>query len=231
LSSGELTYTSAGTCGVTATKAADDTFAEASSSETTFTIDQVTPIISITNSPAAFDGNPQAVSISGSVAGTVATILYDGSSIIPTNAGTYAVIANFTPTDTTNYSTLIGGSAGNFVIASLDTQETLVTTAQTVNFQDSFAALSITGGSGTGAVTFAVSDAGTADCSASGSTLSFTSAGTCGVTATKASDATYNVASSVPQTFTVSLGTQEILSFTGQTVNFQDTFAALSITG
>jgi hypothetical protein len=176
-----------------------------------FVIDQVTPTISITNSPATFDGNPQAASISGSVAGTVATILYDGSATIPTNAGTYAVIADFTPTDTTNYNTLLGGSAGNFVIGNLDTQETLSFTGQTVNFQDTFAALSITGWSGTGAVTFAVSDAGTADCSASGSTLSYATSGTCGVTATKASDTNYNAASSV-ETFTVLLSAPTVLT-------------------
>ncbi len=86
LSSGELTYTSAGTCGVTATKASDSDYAVASSIEITFSIDQATPTISISNSPAAFDGNSQAASISGSVAGTIATILYDGSSTVPTNA-------------------------------------------------------------------------------------------------------------------------------------------------
>ena len=36
---------------------------------------------------------------------------------LPTNAGTYAVTADFTPTDTTNYNSLSGASAGSFVIA------------------------------------------------------------------------------------------------------------------
>lgn len=60
-------------------------------------------------------------------------------------------------------------------------------------------------------MTFAVSDAGTADCSASGSTLSYATSGTCGVTATKASDTNYNAASSV-ETFTVLLSAPTVIT-------------------
>lgn len=52
-------------------------------------------------------------------------------------------------------------------------------------------ALSTTGGSGTGAVSFAVT-AGNTFCSIAGSTLTGTGVGTCTVTATKAADADYN---------------------------------------
>ena len=62
------------------------------------------------------------------------------------------------------------------------------------------------GGSGTGAVSYAVTNVGTAGCSISGTALSATTAGTCTVTATKAADANYLVASSsaTTVTFTVS---------------------------
>jgi hypothetical protein len=50
------------------------------------------------------------------VAGVVSNIQYDGSSTVPTNVGTYAITADFVPTDTTNYNNLIDASAGNFVI-------------------------------------------------------------------------------------------------------------------
>ena len=43
-----------------------------------------------------------------------------GGAATQTTAGTYAVTADFVPTDTTNYNTLIGLSAGNFVIAEGD---------------------------------------------------------------------------------------------------------------
>jgi hypothetical protein len=46
----------------------------------------------------------------------VANVNYNGSSTVPTNAATYAVTADFVPTDMNNYNTLPGLSAGNFVI-------------------------------------------------------------------------------------------------------------------
>ena len=58
------------------------------------------------------------------------------------------------------------------------------------------------GGSGTGAVTYAVTSVGTAGCSISGTALSATRAGTCTVTVTKAADATYAVAHSATTTVT-----------------------------
>ncbi len=64
--------------------------------------------------------------------------------------------------------------------------------------------LTTSGGSGTGAVSYAVTAAGSAGCSLTGggTTLSATSAGTCTVTATKAADANYNAASSTATTVT-----------------------------
>jgi M6 family metalloprotease-like protein len=84
---------------------------------------RITPTISVTNSPvtymmnmATWYGIPQAATVSGSVPGTVSNVKYNGSTTLPINAGTYAVTADFTPTDTANYSSLTGASAGNFVI-------------------------------------------------------------------------------------------------------------------
>jgi len=98
-----------------------------------------------------------------------------------------------------------GGGTSNAQIFAVNkaTQATLVTVAQTVTSPTAFAPLSTTGGSGTGAVSYVVTSAGTAGCSVIGTTLSYTSTGTCTVTATKAADANYLVASSVAQTFTV----------------------------
>jgi hypothetical protein len=64
--------------------------------------------------------------------------------------------------------------------------------------------LSTTGGSGTGAVSFAVTS-GSTYCSVSGSTLTGTGGGTCQVTATKAGDTNYEAATSPPISVTVAL--------------------------
>jgi len=78
-----------------------------------------TATLAVTNSPVVYNASPQAATVSisaSSVTGTVANVEYNGSGTVPTNAATYAVTADFVPTDSTNYNTLPGLSAGNFVI-------------------------------------------------------------------------------------------------------------------
>ena len=71
------------------------------------------------NSPVVYDGTPQAAVVTGSVDGEVSNVLYDGLATIPTDAGTYAVTADFTPEDTLNYASLTDEPAGDFVISQL----------------------------------------------------------------------------------------------------------------
>ncbi len=88
---------------------------------------KINPTLSITNSPQTYDGTSKSatVVVVGSVAGTVSDVKYGVSSIPPTNAGTYAVTADFAPTDTTLYNSLSDASAGNFVINKADTTTTV----------------------------------------------------------------------------------------------------------
>ena len=94
---------------------------------------------------------------------------------------------------------------------------TAVATPSTVAY-GSTSALSTTGGSGTGAVTFSVG--ASTGCSVSGSTLSVTDPnGSCAVTATKAADASYNAATSAALPVTL---TKAVLTVTAnnQTISF-----------
>jgi uncharacterized repeat protein (TIGR02543 family) len=88
----------------------------------------------VTNSPVFYNGSPQAAVVVGSVGGAVSNVLYDGSATAPTNVATYAVTADFTPTDTTNYNNLTGVSAGNFVINPAGPALTLVITPTPTTF-------------------------------------------------------------------------------------------------
>ena len=90
--------------------------ASAHSASVNYIIIKVTPTLSVTNSPVTFNGAPQAAIVTGSVAGVVSNVRYDGSATAPTAIGTYAVTADFMPTDTVNYNSLTAASAGNFVI-------------------------------------------------------------------------------------------------------------------
>ena len=101
--------------GVAASFAGDTGYAT-SNGTNSLQVDKATPTLSVTNSPVTYTGSPQVATISSSVAGVVSDIQYDGSATSPTNAGTYAVTADFVPTDTTNYNSLSDASAGDFVI-------------------------------------------------------------------------------------------------------------------
>ena len=90
--------------------------ASAHSASVNYIIIKVTPTLSVTNSPVTFNGAPQAAIVTGSVAGVVSNVRYNGSTTAPTAIGTYAVTADFMPTDTVNYNSLTAASAGNFVI-------------------------------------------------------------------------------------------------------------------
>ena len=84
------------------------------------TINFATPTATLTvgNSPTVYNGLPQAAIVnisSSSVQGMLSNIEYNGSTNVPTAAGTYSITANFVPADT-NHMTLTGLSAGNFVI-------------------------------------------------------------------------------------------------------------------
>src|SRR6185369_1121177 len=81
-----------------------------------FIINKATPTMSVTNSPVTYNGSAQAATVNGSVAGSVTSVQYNGSGTVPTNAATYAITANFAPTDSTNYNSLTAATAGNFII-------------------------------------------------------------------------------------------------------------------
>jgi len=67
-------------------------------------------------------------------------------------------------------------------------------------------ALTTSGGSGTGAVSFTVTNGTASGCTVSGTSLTATTTGTCVVTATKAADSTYLAASSPATTVTFAVG-------------------------
>jgi hypothetical protein len=81
-----------------------------------FVIDKATPTatLAVSNSPQTYNGSPQSatVAISASSVPGGRQREYNGSATVPTNAATYAVTADFVPTDTTNYNSLPALSAG-----------------------------------------------------------------------------------------------------------------------
>ena len=81
----------------------------------TFT-EKLTPTLNTTGGPFTYNGLAQAATVNGSVAGVVSNIRYNGSATVPVNVGTYAVTADFTPTNTAVYNSLTNAPAGSITI-------------------------------------------------------------------------------------------------------------------
>ena len=209
-----------GTCAVTATKAGDDTYKPASSSPLTVTLTKATPILSVTNSPVTYNGTSQSATVTGSVSGTPSNIKYDGSGTAPTNAGTYAVTANFTPADTTNYFSLTDASAGSFVITKVT--PTLSVTNSPVAYDAAPHAATVSG-----------SVAGSASAILTGGAASQTNAGTYAVTAnfTPADTTNYfSLTDASAGDFVITKATP-ILSVTNSPVTYNGTSQSATVTG
>ena len=134
------------------------------------------------------------VSVSG---GTSSSLVI--SSLELSDAGSFSVIV--TNTLANALSTAVTSNSASLTVGKAS-QSTL-TVSSTSGIYGSSISLTSSGGSGTGAITFAVTSPGSAGCSITGSTtLNATSPGTCTVTATKATSTNYLVASSAATTIT-----------------------------
>ena len=133
---------------------------------------------------------------------TITKYIYDNTeytslSALPTvyNAGTYTVTAVY------DSATEHGEATATFTINKANQATLTITSASTVTYGNTLS-LTTEGGSGTGEVTFTVTD-GTGKATVSGSTLTPAQAGTVTVTATMAGDNNYNPVTSAPVEITI----------------------------
>ena len=241
--------TNAGTYAVTANCAANGNYSAVTDAVAgNFVIAPAAPTVSVTNSPQTYTGSAIAATVTCSSDGAVSNVKYNGSSTVPTNAGTYAVTANCAANG--NYSAVTDAVAGNFVIAPAGQTLTLSPTTATVNAGVG-QAITLNGAVGTGQVTYNVSSSGAVTCTLSnesntGATVTGSNgSGTCSLTASIAADNNYQAATSntanvsvnlVPQTgFTLNLSSTSVttntpvnLSTTGGQGNGAVTYTAVA---
>ena len=125
------------------------------------------------------------------------------------SAGTCLVTA--TKAADANYN--VTSSAQTTVTLAKANQATLTLTSTSGIFGTALT-LTTSGGSGTGALSYAVVNGTALGCAITSGQLSSSSAGTCLVTATKAADANYNVTSSTQTTVTLAKANQATLTLT-----------------
>jgi hypothetical protein len=172
-----------------------------SSDSANFDITQATPILSVTNPVVVYTGSAQAAIVTGSVAGTVSNVKYDGSSSAPTAIGVYTVTANFA-SGNTNYKDLTDGAAGTFEIsAKLPQTITFGALAgKTIGAPD----FSVTAtASSSLAVDFSTLTTSVCTVTANGDTVHLVAIGTCTITAHQGGNGTYDAAPDVSQSFAV----------------------------
>ncbi|HVB71408.1 MAG TPA: hypothetical protein VND83_07905 [Acidimicrobiales bacterium] len=206
----------------------DGTLTSAVSATITVTVGAATKLV-VTTEPTAFTATGVALATQPVVkvedsSGNVVTSVTSGNATVTINTGVGgSVSAGATAVFSAGVATFSGltitGAPGSTYtlkftgdslsvndatpIAILTAQATL-SVSSVQGYYGRSLTLTSSGGSGSGAVTFAVTSGGTATgCTISGSTLTFTSTGTCLVTATKAADSTYLSVSSTATTVTI----------------------------
>jgi hypothetical protein len=215
VSTTSLTSSGAGSCTVTATRAGDDDYEPQSSVATTVTFAKDTQnALSISDVSGDLNTGITLGTSGGSGTGSVSYTVTSGSASCSItsgvanarNAGTCSLTA--TKASDSNYLQKQITSTLTFVKA---TQTALQITSTSGTFGNPIE-LTISGGSGSGSLSYSVSDTGSASCSETGSLLSFTSVGTCKVIATRDGDSVFNARSSAATTITISRATQTALA-------------------
>jgi hypothetical protein len=139
---------------------------------------------------------------------------------VPSAAGTYAVTANFAPTDTTDYASLTAASAGNFVIGTV--APIITFTVPNHTFGDAPFTVSATSNSA-GAITYSVVSG---PATIAGATVTLTGAGTVTLKATQAAASNYT-AGSQNATFSVGAGTPTLVWTPATTIGYGTSLSAL----
>ncbi len=214
VSSDSLTGTGAGSCVVTATKAQDGSYTSISSTPVTVTVGLAPQSkLSVAANPTTLlvNGVSTLSSVGGSGSGSVSYQVLSGpcsisgASLTGTGPGSCKVTAAKAA------DTVYARETSEPLTVTVDRapqSELKVQASPTTVDVNATSALSTTGGSGTGAVTFSVAKG---PCTISGTTLTGLSPGVCGIVATKSQDNTYAEAASEPLTVTVVLAPQTAL--------------------
>jgi len=208
-----LSATKAGTCVLTATKAADATYTTISSSATTVTFVaaalKAQATLSLTSTSATVGTSLALVTSGGSGVGVVSYVInasgtaactISGTTLIAAKAGKCVLTA--TKAADTVYKAISSSTTTVTFVAAPPKAQTALTLTSTSGTVGNILTLTSSGGSGVGVVSYVINDSGTAACTISRGKLGAPKAGTCVLTATKAADTTYSAISSSLTTVT-----------------------------
>ena len=229
LSGSTVSFAGAGTCLVDANQAGNTNYASASQIQQSITVGKASQTIVFTSTApthATIGGATYAVTATGGASGNPVTFTIDGASTagVCTLSGS---TVSFAGVGTCLVDANQAGNANYAAAAQVQQSITVGKASQTIAFTSAAPtsaavggatyAVSATGGASGNPVTFTIDGASTAGaCTISGSTVSFTGAGTCLVDANQAGNANYAAASQIQQSITVGKASQTIV-FTSTT--------------
>ena len=220
ISSGVVTFNTVGSCVIQYNQSGNSNYSAATQVNETLTIRKATPTFSTWSNVSKNFGDSAftvtAPSVTGSLAGsftytsaTTSVISVSGSTLTVAGAGTSDITATFTPTDSTNYNsatTIMTVTVGK----ALQSVVSLSSLSSTYNPSNKSVSLTGSGGTGTGNYQYALNSSNsTPGCSVNGSTLTYTTAGTCVIAVTQTSDTNY-LSRTDDVSFSISLASQTI---------------------
>lgn len=189
---------------VTAQFTGDLSFA-ASNASGQLIVQKATPLVTVTGGTFTYNGQPHPAIVSATGVNNVVlsplTVLYNGASSLPVNAGSYPVTATFAGNQNYNPAT----NNQQSIIITQASQSIAFSPLSNKSYGDADFAVSATTSSGLPA-----SFSASGQCSVSSNTVHLTGAGSCTVTASQVGNVNYQAATPVGQTFTVSKANQAI---------------------
>ena len=189
-----VTIIGAGTATITAKQLGNSDFAAAPDVARTLVVAKaVAPVTLGGGLSPTYDGSPKAATATTVPAGLTVTFTYAGSATVPTNVGTYAVVATLVDA---NYS---GAASGSLVIAKA-TQAITFGALAAKTFNDAAFDLAATTSS---PLVVGYSSSNTAVATISGKTVTIVGAGSTVITASQTGDANYLAAATGTQTLVV----------------------------
>lgn len=228
LTGNTVTATAVGDCTVTATKAGDASYLAATTTVDISVIKAQQPVLTAMATPSTLVAfSTAALSTSGGAgAGAVGFSITDGAAFCSVNGntltaeGTGSCTVTATKLGDANYQDTLATTVVT-VTPAVQVTLSVQSTPSTLTF-GATATLATTGGSGSGAVTYAVTG-GAQFCAVTGNQLSAIGAGSCTITATKAGDINHQA---------ISASTTVIVAKAGQTaLSVQASPAAISFGG
>jgi hypothetical protein len=193
ISGTNVTVLGAGTASIVASQAGNSNYVAATPVTNTLVVGKASATVTITGTNATYDGTAKSVTVGTTPSGLSNSVTYNGSGTVPTNAGSYSVVATVSDANYTgsNTATLTIAQAGNTItfpsLGSVSTSSGPITLTATAS-----SGLSVSYSSGnTGVATV------------SGSTLTVVGAGTATIVANQAGNGNYAAATPVTNTLVV----------------------------